>query len=67
VKNIKNDKGMDALSELEAVRNEVRDALCGFEDVSFEQIEFFAGQLAAYDAMHLRWNDVFTTSYYYTN
>jgi hypothetical protein len=65
VKNIKNDKGMDAQFELEAVRNEVKAALCGFEDVGFAPIDFVAGQLAAYDAMHLRWNDIFTTQFYY--
>ena len=67
VKNVKDDKGEGGHIELDAIRNEIRSALCGFSTNEFGTVKFNSGQIAAYDGMHIRWNDIFTTQFFFSN
>ena len=66
VKNYRDERGDIDQSLLEDVRREIRLALCNWQAPDTEiPTEFYQGQLAAYDNSLIRWNDVFTTQFFY--
>jgi hypothetical protein len=59
-------RGEGGHEKLETVRAEVMAALLNWEAPNTSiGTEFVAGQLAGYEDMVLRWNDVFQTQFYY--
>ena len=67
IKNVKDGRGEQSHHDLNAVRTEVFKALCGWQSTgSITPTAFVQGQLAGYDNATLRWNDVFSFTYYHT-
>ena len=67
IKNVKDTRGEQAHNALDAVRTEILLALCGWKsNGSITPTAFVQGQLAGYDNATLRWNDVFSFTYYHT-
>lgn len=66
VRNYRDTRGEGGHIELENVRAEIADILNGWQPSNADiPMEFLQGQIAAYDNSVIRWNDVFTTSYYF--
>ena len=66
VRNHRDVRGESGHVELEKVRAEIRDILNDWLPPNCDlPMEFLQGQIAAYDNAVIRWNDVFTTAYYF--
>jgi hypothetical protein len=66
IKNVKDARGESGHIELENVRKEVKAALNNWQAPDTEiPMEHRKGLNAGYDNLILRWNDVFTTQFYY--
>jgi hypothetical protein len=68
IKNAKDARGQAAHIDLEVTRSAIRAALCNWIPTNAVMpTQFLEGQLLGYDNLTLRWNDVFTSQYYYRN
>jgi hypothetical protein len=66
VTNFNDTAGEAANEELELVRQEIRIALCAWQpDWAALPIDFNSGRIVDYDDLTLRWNDIFSTQFYY--
>lgn len=66
IRNFSDTRGEGSHKQLELVRTELFNALCAWQAPSTDiPTSFYAGQLASYDNMMLRWSDVFETQFYY--
>lgn len=66
IRNYRDVRGEGGHVELENVRAEIADILIGWQPPNTDiPMEFLQGQIAAYDNAVIRWNDVFTTQFYY--
>lgn len=66
IRNFADTRGEGGHKQLENVRAQLIKALCNWEapNTSIPN-EYVTGQLAGYDNLVLRWNDVFQTEFYY--
>ena len=68
IKNAKDARGQAGHIDLEATRFEIRSALSNWTPtVAVMPTQFEKGQMLGYDNLTLRWNDVFSSQYYYRN
>ena len=66
IRNFNDTRGDAGHVQLELVRKQVKDALCNWDMTdTATPMEHIAGDLAGYDNLVLRWNDVFETNFYY--
>ena len=66
VRNFSDTRGEGGYKQLELVRAELDEALRGWvAPGASTETQHIAGQLAGYDNMVLRWNDIFETQFYY--
>jgi hypothetical protein len=66
IRNFADPRGEGGHKQLENVRTELFKALCNWEAPNTSTpTEYVTGQLAGYDNLVLRWNDVFQTEFYY--
>ncbi|MGB4498889.1 MAG: hypothetical protein WBI40_09325 [Methylococcaceae bacterium] len=66
IRNFSDTRGESGHKQLEIVRSEIMEALLNWEPQNASTpTEFVAGQLAGYDNLTLRWNDIFQTQFYY--
>ncbi len=66
IRNFADTRGEGGHKQLENVRTELIKALCNWEAPNTSTPnEYVTGQLAGYDNLVLRWNDVFQTQFYY--
>jgi hypothetical protein len=62
VRNVQDSRGQGAHQQLEPVRNEIKAALCGWQESTMTHpVHFIQGRIASYDNQLLRYIDVYTT------